>query len=53
MKILNLNCNYLVKETPCSAYITIRKKFVRDNIDNHGIVPDQLRLNDKESEEKL
>ena len=28
------NLNYLVKETPYSAYITIRKKFLRDTVEN-------------------
>ena len=26
----NSNLNYVVKETPYSAYITIRKKFIKD-----------------------
>ena len=48
----NSNLNYLLKETPFSAYITIRKKFVRDTIENNGIVADQIRLTDKESQER-
>ena len=30
----NSNLNYLVKETPYSAYITIRKKFVKEISEN-------------------
>ena len=28
--------NYVVKETPYSAYITIRKRFVKSAIENQG-----------------
>ena len=47
----NSKLNYLVKETPYSAYITIRKKFVRDTIENDSI-PQAKHTNliDKESQ---
>ena len=42
--------NYLVKETPYSAYVTIRKKFIKESNENQSTIFDNLNLNDKEAE---
>ena len=42
--------NYLVKETPYSTYVTIRKKFVRIANDIHSTVSDDNTTTDKEGE---
>ena len=41
--------NYLVKETPYSAYITVRKKFIKENIENQ-ITPAALNSSDNKKE---
>ena len=42
------NLNYLLKETPYSAYVTIRKTFVRDNVEDEALkdTTDNLALSD-------
>ena len=42
--------NYLVNETPYSVYITIRKKFMRDNSEQCVTTENSKNDNDKESE---
>ena len=32
------NLDYLVKETPYSVYLTIRKKFVREDTDSPSVI---------------
>ena len=41
--------NYLVNETPYSAYITIRKKFIKDDVTTKDTLS-ILKSNDKEAE---
>ena len=35
--------NYMVKETPYSAYITVRKKFVKGVVDIKKVEPDETK----------
>ena len=35
--------NYMVKETPYSAYITVRKKFVKGVVDIKTVEPDETK----------
>ena len=42
--------NYVVKETPYSAYVTIRKKFIRTEDDSHQTVHDNTKMCDNETE---
>ena len=42
--------NYVVKETPCSAYITIRKRFVKSAIENQGALDSKQITVDNEEE---
>ena len=48
----NSNLNYKLNETPYSAYITVRKKFVRDTLQNLHQEPviEATNLDDKENE---
>ena len=42
--------NYLVKETPYSVYLTIRKKFVREGTDSPSVTIDSKANSEIEAE---
>ena len=46
----NSNLNYIVKETPYSAYVTIRKRFIKECVVIQGSIDDTVKVNDDKSQ---